>query len=115
VRRCRSWRYVDIGHTGHRPGGRCRQCWRPCRNRIPKSEWAAGTRRCSDCVEALLFSPEPQVRRILVDEPGQQRDVLVALTTDTSGPVAMAAQRRLEELDIQQTAARHGSGRSVWT
>lgn len=96
--RCRSWRYVDSGHSGHRPG-ECRTCWRPCRDRLTREQVKAGVRRCDDCTEALLFCPDVAVRKALVEEPDLPRDVLVALTTDASGPVAFAAARRLEALD----------------
>lgn len=123
MRRCRSWRYHAVpGHTGHRPGGQCRKCWTPCRTRLTKAEWAAGQRRCEGCVNALLFSAEVDVRRALVAEPGQQEDVLRALTTDSNGPVSLAAERELHARGnpIIQPTLRvpadtvHGADRSIW-
>jgi hypothetical protein len=95
-RRCRSWRYhVVPEHAGHQPGGKCRRCWTPCRTCLTKEQWAAGTRRCEACVDALLQSPEVSVRRTLVEEPGQSEAVLRALLTDPNGPIALAAERAL--------------------
>jgi len=123
MRRCRSWRYHNVeGHTGHLPGGKCRRCWSPCRNRIPGDEWADGVRRCEDCVEALLHCPEVAVRRALVEEPGQRDDVLRALLTDPNGPVALAAERELfgrdnavvlPEIKVPEETLT-GRRRSVW-
>lgn len=97
-RRCRSWRYHHIAdHAGHRPGGSCRRCWTPCHQVIPKDDWIAGTRRCDGCTDALLFSPDVHVRRALVDEPDISDAVLGALVTDSNGPIALTAQRLLDE------------------
>lgn len=96
-RTCKSWRYhATSGHSGHLPGGKCRQCWTPCRSKLTKPEWQAGKRRCEACVDAILQSPEIAVRRALVDEPDLDTSVLRVLVTDPNGPIALAAERALE-------------------
>lgn len=95
-RRCTSWRFHDIPeHVGHLPGGKCRKCWTPCHARLTQEEWDAGQRRCDACVDALLQSSDPTVRRALVDEPNQDVAVLRVLVTDPNGPIALAAERAL--------------------
>lgn len=97
--RCRSWRYRHTdGHQGHLPG-QCRSCWRPCHARLPKPERGVAARRCEDCTQALLQCPDVAVRKALASEDDLDRSILIALTTDPAGPVAMAAQRRLDMIE----------------
>lgn len=98
MRRCKSWRFHDVGHSGHMPGGRCRKCWTPCHARISKTRWQDGVRRCDRCVHSLLYAPDPQVRRALAKEPRQSRTVLEVLIDDPDGSVAFAAEQALSRL-----------------
>jgi len=77
-------------------------------------------------VDALLFCPIVDVRRALAAEPGQTRDVLQALRTDSDGRAALAAERALLALTLpmpelrrirRRKSKRHvrtGRGRNVW-
>lgn len=86
--RCRSWRPLSgSGHDGDAaPGGRAR-LWRPCREKVP-----TGVLRCQECERALLTHPDPEVRRWLAEEPGQDPDVLDVLAGDLSPSVSRAAR-----------------------
>ena len=82
--RCRSWRpCVGAVHAvGHRPG-RCRVCWRPCRNPVRD-----GVTRCVDCWWALAEHPDPRVRLALSAAPAIPAEVLELLATDLDPLVA---------------------------
>ena len=58
--------------------------------------------RCIDCERSLLRCHEDSVRRALATDPLVTRATLEALASDPSGPVAMAAEMALEELDAEE-------------
>lgn len=90
--RCTSWRYAaGTGHSGHLPGG-CRDCWHPCRERVPRRG-----DRCAACLQALLICPDHRVRRALLQERDVPIEVLQALAQDQYPMIALAAQRMLVE------------------
>jgi len=82
--RCRSWHPREgMRHApGHLPG-RCRVCWRPCRN--PVSD---GVTRCADCWWAIAGHPDPRVRLALSAAPKIPAEVLELLATDLDPLVA---------------------------
>lgn len=105
--RCRSW--FPAQQDRHRPlhaPGRCRVCWRPCRNRVP-----GGVERCDDCADTLALHPSPRVRRSLAQ---QTRDpqLLAFLVTDLSAAVAAAARTRQADLAAPGAVGFGGSGGS---
>lgn len=98
-RACNSWRFVIVsGHDGHDRPGACRDCWKACDNVLSRDQWAAGIRRCDECVQSLVHCPLVSVRRALVDEKNLPEAVLRVLMTDRNGPVSMKALRRLDEI-----------------
>lgn len=103
LRLCVSWRFVNVpGHDRHdRPGG-CKECWVPCVEKLTLDEWRAGKRRCDTCADSLIHASIPTVRRALVTDKYVTVEVLRALTSDPSGPVSAAAERRLFELEREQ-------------
>lgn len=104
LRRCRSWRFnVVRGHDGHDKPGACRECWTPCFAPIAKTNWKQGERRCGDCERSLIHCQMVSVRRALVADPFVTPSVLKALRSDPSGPVSMAAEKALYELEAPTT------------
>ena len=88
---CRSWRpCVGAVHAvGHLPG-RCRVCWRPCRNPVRR-----GAARCADCWWALAEHPDPRVRLAVGAAPGVPMEVLELLACDLDPLVADRAETSL--------------------
>lgn len=98
-RACTSWRFVEVdGHEGHARPSDCPKCWRACGTVLTREQWAAGIRRCEQCVQSLVHCPIVAVRRALIEEDGLGEDVLRVLVTDSNGPVSMRARRKLDEL-----------------
>jgi hypothetical protein len=89
---CQSWR--PQAHTKHpvplAPGS-CRGCWTVCVNLVP-----AGTKRCAECLELLITSSNPEIRRAVALEPGASEATLVRLSEDNDYSVALTADNILD-------------------
>lgn len=91
--RCRSWRPLPgSGHDNETGPGGSERLWQPCRNKVP-----AGVVRCQECEKAILMHPDPAVRKMLAQEPNQDRGVLEVLAGDLNPSVAGAANEALSK------------------
>lgn len=85
--RCRSWRYLaDSGDLESMPGMN-RDAWVLCRNKVEH-----GKKRCAQCLDALLFHPNPVIRRSLAMEPGLSTSTLEFMLEDSSITVVAEAE-----------------------
>lgn len=92
---CRSWRYNPASGDINTPPGRDRTVWTLCHNRVPR-----GIRRCEECLNALLFHPNPEVRESLAREKDIARSTLEYLAeSDPSMAVSAEAEKALAKLD----------------
>lgn len=92
---CRSWRYNIRSGDVNTPPGKDRSVWTLCTNKVPR-----GIRRCDECLNALLFHPNEQVRMALAKEKGASRATLELLANeDPSMIVSAEAEKALARLE----------------
>jgi hypothetical protein len=93
--RCRSWRYNTRSGDFNTLPGEDRAVWTLCTNKVPR-----GFRRCDECLNALLFHPNEQVRVALAKEKGASRATLELLANDDpSMVVSSEAEKALARLE----------------
>ncbi len=94
--RCRGWRYLppdDPEHPLNHEPGRCRVCWRICRQRLDD-----GAPRCRDCELALLMHPSTPIRASLAADEQTRLQALYQLAEDREMSVSMIAEETLARL-----------------
>ncbi len=92
---CRSWRYNARSGDVETPPGKDRAVWTLCTNKVPR-----GVRRCEECLNALLFHPNEQIRVALAKEKGASRTTLELLAhEDPSMVVSSEAEKALARLE----------------
>ena len=101
--KCRSWRYTLVeSHQGHLPGT-CRECWKPCREKVEP-----GVVRCNDCLIAIVSCRDTKVRRGLMQEEGVDERTLELLIDDANPVLAATATARLAEMRALQDSTDSG-------
>lgn len=92
---CRSWRYNMRSGDVNTPPGKDRSVWTLCTNKVPR-----GVKRCDECLNALLFHPNEQVRMALAKEKNASRSTLELLANeDPSMVVSAEAEKALARLE----------------
>ena len=91
--RCRSWKPGARPHEPRHDPGRCRRCWVPCRNKVPRD---GATVRCEECTEAILALHVPRLSRMLLEETYVPTLLSERLAADLDAGVALAARERIE-------------------
>lgn len=119
---CRSWRYNSSSGNIDALPGTDRIAWSLCHNKVPR-----GIRRCEECLNALLFHPNPQIRESLAKEKDVSRSTLEYLSeSDPSMAVVAEADKALAKLDksprrnakaetpLPKSAKQRRTGSALW-